>query len=234
MELKNTKKILIVAATEFEIAPLIFHLNENWTFKKERTFTNLNFEIQVLITGVGIMATTFHLTQELAKTQYDYALQAGIGGVYPCDEVNLGEVVRISEDRLADFGVRAADNSFQTLAEIGIEEKSSNVIIAPQLPDIFAKFANLSLAKGLTVQCPLGDSNWRNNFDFDNNTIVVESMEGSAFHYVCSAYQLTFVQLRSLSNWIEPRDKSKWKLNESIRNLNKVLIDLTDTWINIS
>lgn len=234
MELKDTKRILLVSATEFEIAPFLTHLKENWKAEEGKIFKQLNFEIHVLISGVGIMATTFQLTLELAKMQYDYALQVGIGGVYATSRANLGDVIRISEDRLADLGVRAADNSFQTLADIGIDEKSSKPIIAPPLPDIFNKLSSLPAAQALTVQCPLGDSKWLNNFDLDSNAIVVESMEGSAFHYVCSAQKIPFVQLRSLSNWVEPRDKTSWKLNESISNLNEILIELSKSWINIS
>ena len=55
---------------------------------------------------------------------------------------------------------------------------------------------------------------------------LLESMEGAAFHYVCLMKNIPFIQLRSASNYVGERDKSKWKMNEAIVNVNKVVYDL--------
>lgn len=51
----------------------------------------------------------------------------------------------------------------------------------------------------------------------------VESMEGAALHYVALMEKLPFLQLRSLSNVIGERDKSKWKMKEAIAKLNQTV-----------
>ena len=45
-------------------------------------------------------------------------------------------------------------------------------------------------------------------------------MEGAALHYVCLSEKIPFLQLRSVSNYVGERDKSKWALREAIMNLN--------------
>lgn len=51
----------------------------------------------------------------------------------------------------------------------------------------------------------------------------VESMEGAAFHYSCLVEQVPFVQLRTISNYVEVRDKSRWNIPLAVENLNGTL-----------
>ena len=55
---------------------------------------------------------------------------------------------------------------------------------------------------------------------------VVESMEGAALHYICLMEKVTFLQIRSISNYIGERNKTKWNMKESIVNLNNELLRL--------
>jgi futalosine hydrolase len=59
-----------------------------------------------------------------------------------------------------------------------------------------------------------------------NSPLLVESMEGAAFHYTCLLEKIPFVQLRAISNLVGERDKKKWKLADSISALNESLISL--------
>jgi futalosine hydrolase len=56
----------------------------------------------------------------------------------------------------------------------------------------------------------------------------VESMEGAAFHYACLTEQVPFLQLRTISNYVEVRDKSKWNIPLAVQNLNNTLLALLD------
>jgi futalosine hydrolase len=51
-------------------------------------------------------------------------------------------------------------------------------------------------------------------------------MEGSALHYVCLMENIPFIQLRSISNYIGERNKKKWDMQDSIKNLNNELVKL--------
>jgi futalosine hydrolase len=44
---------------------------------------------------------------------------------------------------------------------------------------------------------------------------LCENMEGAAVAQVCSAFSLDFFELRTISNMVEDRDVSAWKLEEA-------------------
>ena len=48
---------------------------------------------------------------------------------------------------------------------------------------------------------------------------VLESMEGAALHYVGCITKTPFIQIRAISNYVGERNKAKWKLKESIEQL---------------
>ena len=48
-----------------------------------------------------------------------------------------------------------------------------------------------------------------------------ESMEGAAFFYACLSAGVQGVQVRSVSNFVEERDKSRWDVDLALKNLNK-------------
>ena len=57
---------------------------------------------------------------------------------------------------------------------------------------------------------------------------VTESMEGAALHYVCRNTNTNFLQIRTISNYIGERDKSKWLIKEALDNLNSALLKYVD------
>ena len=48
----------------------------------------------------------------------------------------------------------------------------------------------------------------------------VESMEGAACMLACQEAKVPCVQIRSVSNFVEKRNKSKWDLSKAIEHLN--------------
>ncbi|HEY0610467.1 MAG TPA: hypothetical protein VGD35_12440, partial [Chitinophaga sp.] len=56
----------------------------------------------------------------------------------------------------------------------------------------------------------------------------IESMEGAAFHFACLQEAVPFLQLRSISNYVEARDKSKWNIPLAVKQLNETLIALVE------
>ena len=73
-------KILLVSATKFEVHPLLKLLGGKSKFGKH--------SIDVLITGVGMTATSFHLGKSFSK-KYDLAINAGVAEV--SKEISLSE-----------------------------------------------------------------------------------------------------------------------------------------------
>ena len=198
--------LLVVAATNFEIAPFL------------ATHTNAD----VLITGVGIPATIFALQNRLSNKKYDLVIQAGIAGTFNHSFEN-NDVFFVEEDTFADIGIEENGN-FQTLFDMGFANENEFPYTSGWLKNDhpFIKQSYLATAKSITVNKITGDKKQveklREKFDAS-----LESMEGAAFHYVCLLNRVNFLQLRSVSNVAGERDKSKWKLKESIEVLNNEL-----------
>ncbi|HNP99301.1 MAG TPA: futalosine hydrolase, partial [Bacteroidia bacterium] len=83
-------KILLVSATENEMGSL-----ETAWFRKN--------QVDRLITGVGMVATTYSLTRELQQKSYDLAVNIGLAGSFDRN-IPIGEVVRVTEDIFSELG----------------------------------------------------------------------------------------------------------------------------------
>ncbi len=203
--------LLIVAATEFEIEPFTRHKNE----------------ADILITGVGIPATVYHLTQKLLTENYDFAIQAGIAGSF-MNNFTLGDVVAIKQDTFADIGIEE-NGKMKTLFESNFLDKNKFPFSNEWLVNPDSNFEKVALpfVNGITVN-KVSDNSIQNNWALKKFGATVESMEGAAFHYVCLQQKINFLQIRSISNRVGERDKSKWELKAAIENLNKELLKIVD------
>jgi futalosine hydrolase len=93
-------KLLIVSATEAEISPFAQYL--------EKTKGNglvKNYDVDLLITGVGMVATTYALTKRLQTHQYELVVQAGVCGCFE-NRYSFGEVLFIHTDQYGDLGAQ--------------------------------------------------------------------------------------------------------------------------------
>jgi len=203
-------KILFVAATSFEIQPLIHHLTNNDVG---------NHTISTLISGVGMLASTFSLTEHLAHNQYDIVVQLGIAGSFHLTE-KLGTVYQIVSDQYGDLGVED-HNQFLDIAELQLSTPDSifhnNCILNPTL------IADLPQAKAITVNTCSGNASTISQRKQRYN-VDLESMEGMALHYVASKMNIKYAQIRAVSNHIIPRDRETWNMKLAIENLNNFAI----------
>ena len=205
---------LVVSATELEIAPFI----------AEQT------GIDHLITGVGAHACMYHLQNHLRKGKYELIIQAGIAGSFE-DELSLAETVLVEKDLFADLGV-FEQGEFKTLFEMDVADRNEWPYREGWLVNEHAFLAKSKLKKVTAASVnSLSDSSnltalYKNKFN-----VAIESMEGAAFHFTCLQEKIPFLQLRSVSNKVGERDKSKWKMKEAIQNLHqelKVLIQYAE------
>lgn len=205
-------KILVMAATLQEIAP----------------FAKMNNNIEVLICGVGIPSTVYHLTKKLLKKKFDVVIQAGIGGSFS-NKIKNGEVVAVEQDIFADIGVEEK-GEFKTIFQLGFGDenkfpfKKGSLINTSEI----LQATHLKKVKGVTVNKISEKKKQTKQLKLIFNT-AVESMEGAAFHYVCLQQNIQFLQIRSISNKVGERDKTKWQIKEAIVNLNLELKNLIDS-----
>ena len=198
--------VLVISATEFEIEPLVHENNI----------------ADVLITGIGIPATIFHLTKKLSQKNYDLVIQAGIAGTFSPD-LKKGTVLLIDKDAFGDLGIYEKGN-FKTLFDSGFINENEFPFSNGWLVNRheYLTHSSLSLATGITIN-KITDDGIQIKKLSDKFKPDIESMEGAALHYVCLQQKIKFLQLRSISNTVGERDKQKWEMKKAITNLNMEL-----------
>lgn len=217
--------ILVVSATDFEVAPLIekLHLKEKRERLSSYQFKNIN--VDILYTGIGIAFTTYHLTKQLLQNKYDMVVNAGIAGSFSTN-LKLGEVVNVCEEQFADLGVESK-NSFNTLFDESLMNSNTFPFKDGKLinPSDINKYSQLKNAVAITVNTVNGN---RERIDkiVEKFNPEIESMEGGAFFYVCMQESVSFMQIRSISNYVEQRNKDNWNMPIAIKNLNSTLISI--------
>ena len=221
-------EVLIVAATPFEIAPLTEYLNKFYENRGEGVFAGKNRTVRVLVSGVGIAATSWQLGLLFARTKPGLAVNAGIAGAFDRN-FQLGEVLHVVTERFGDLGVEEADGSFTDLLELGLADGAKDLYVNGKLQNpAAAQTAFLPLAHGLTVNKVHGAAGSVASIRKKYPDAQVESMEGAAFFQACLFAGVPFLEIRSISNYVEPRNREAWDLPLAIGNLNKVLIELLE------
>ncbi len=212
-------KFLIVAATKFEIAPLLERFkitihNEEGLFMAD-TEPNLS----VLITGVGMVNTAYHLGRS-SHNLFDHVINMGVCGAFN-HSIKIGEVVNVIEDTLSEMGAED-DTLFIKYADMNLG--GTNIYHSNFTTDN-AKLNDLKKVKGITVNKVHGNNESIKKISADFNADV-ESMEGAAFFRACARLSENYYQIRAVSNYVEKRDKSRWNMPLAINNLNDFVVTL--------
>ena len=195
-------KTLIVAATKAELSFFYQHYNlPDADFVESKNF-------DLLITGVGMVATAFALGKHLSS-KYNLVVNFGIAGSFDRD-MALGTVLNITEDTFAELGAENGDE-FLTISDLGFGEN--------HYTSKTQKILSLPKAKGITVNCVTGSEKSIKNLIKRLNP-ATESMEGAAVFYASKQLNIDCLQIRSISNYVEPRNKDNWKIGLAIKNLN--------------
>ncbi|RKX18203.1 MAG: futalosine hydrolase [Candidatus Zixiibacteriota bacterium] len=208
-------KKLIVSATEKEVQPLL----EKAKRETDCLFSLTN-EIDILITGVGVVQTTFNLMHHLEKNRYDQLINVGIAGGFS-PSLAIGTVVEVIADTFGDFGVD--DNGqFIPAGDVGLMEKDEFPFTGGWLKNSEPFDVSLPQVKGITVQTTSGSTSQieerKKIFNPD-----IETMESAAFFFVALQKKIPFSAIRAISNKVEPRNKRDWDIELAASNLTRYL-----------
>ena len=220
--MKEMKKCLVIASTPREIEPFMK------AYRQDMSKWEDQLEIDVLVTGVGLTATTYSLTGQIALKRPDLVIQAGIAGSFD-KKIKPGSVQVVSDDCIGDEMVIDGRKLF-TVFDLGLRKKDHppyrNEWLKNPHRDLL-KMTGIEPVKAISV----------NQINTDKKTIRIlrkkykaslESMEGAALHLVCLCENIPFLQIRAVSNVVGERRKEKWKLGKSVSVLNKTLLELLD------
>ncbi len=214
---------LLVAATAKEIAPFIGY------YRDAQKLVHIDMNIDVLITGIGMTSSAYHLTKQLHLKRPDLVIQAGIAGCYD-KKLPLGTVVTVKQDRIADEIVLEG-KKLKTLFGLGLLHANqppykTGWLINPGTA--LLKRSRLKAVKGISVNQVTTDRKMAQLYE-KHFSPVTETMEGAALHYVCLMEKVAFLQIRSISNYIGERNKKNWNLKGSVSNLNHELARLLES-----
>jgi len=208
--------LLLVSATDFEVREIATWLNDPGIQHNAP-------KPELLISGVGQLKTCYALQKKINAKRPDLVIQAGFGG--SSSKEDIGKVFTIRSEKIADLGVMEK-TGFTNIYDMGLEKPDLSPFQDGKLlnPYLFLlRWTKLPIMDGVTV-------NEMKSADFPgfqrNDSLVVESMEGAALHYVCLMEKIPFLQIRSVSNVTGDRDKSRWKLKEARESLHKSLVFL--------
>lgn len=217
-------RILFVSATIFEIQPLLDHYKMIPDNSADVYVGRVNeSELNVQISGVGMVATAFCMGS-LVNERFDLVINAGICGSFN-DFLPIGSVVNVHFDQLIEMGAEEASGNVLSMEEMGLAGKTrfENSTLLPGSKVLEA----LPKVNGITVNTVHGsDDSIRRVVELFHP--MVESMEGAAAFYAAQEAGFPFVQIRAVSNKVEPRNKNRWNIPLAIDRLNSTLIQLTE------
>ncbi len=204
------KPILLVAATEIELDGVRKALNE-------RAFNQL--DITYAVTGVGMVNTVLHLTRMLMADRFDLAVNLGIAGSFD-PSIVIGEVVQVKEDRIAWFGAEDR-NGFIRAEEMGLCPLQEVVFNATATAEILRQVnaITINMAHGSAASIRRAVRTYAPQ---------IEIMEGAAFFRVCEHFAVKSMQIRAISNRVEPRNRAAWNIPLALENLTHATLQLLE------
>lgn len=203
--------ILVTAATEIEMNALLDQLQGS-----ALSFLHL-------VTGVGLAQTAQRLTQFLCENSIpiEGVVNFGVGGGF------FSPANKASEPRVLDICV--ADR--EVFGDLGICMEDS----VDYLPEELVGPVTFDIKNPLYHRCVAilrdAEIEHRNGVFITVNSVsgrkargqylqsrwdgLCENMEGAAVAQVCSMFSLDLFELRTISNMVEDRDPSAWKIKEA-------------------
>jgi len=199
--------ILAVAATQFEMSPFLSACE--------------NGACVHLLSGVGPVESCLQLTRYLQGRNTDISLVVnfGVAGAYPGRSSGWAELLDIcvaESEVFGDLGIcfpRRIDELAQALTgnirfslDSGARGRAIEVLKRSGIKPIVGNF--------VTVNCASG-TRQRGEMLRQKHDGLCENMEGAAIARVCAAFDLPLLQLRCISNYVEDRDLSQWRLQQA-------------------
>ncbi len=199
-------EILLVSPTEFEM----------------EASSLLGFEKYVV--GVGPVCAAIKMTQVLERKSPRLVILFGVCGSYPDSGLSIGDVViakkevfadiaRCFKDREEDISILSAqDLSFDLRAQLGS-------LLGERLSDFLTvNFVTVCCSTMYKRRAERLASRWN---------AKVENMEGASIAKVCKMYNVSFLEIRSVSNIVcDPIEL--WEFERAINALKKQLTDIVN------
>ncbi|WP_373231116.1 futalosine hydrolase [Cohnella sp.] len=212
-------KVLVMTAVEAEKEAVLRGL------RNDRRF-------DVVIAGVGPIAAAVNTMAALASSRYDLVVSAGIGGGF-AGKAPVGSVVIASEVIVADLGSQTP-GGFIGMDELGFGTTRLQVESNISLKLVEAiRTAGLQVYYGpiLTLSTTTGTAATASELSERVQDAGAEAMEGYGVAAAAYRHSLPFVEIRTISNVIGPRDRASWRIGEALAALEQTSIFLPEVTV---
>jgi futalosine hydrolase len=215
--------ILAIAATEIEMAPFVAECAASDLF------------CRTLVTGVGPVETALRLTRFLceSKHQFDAAIHFGAGGAYilpdQTTQPKLLDICLAEQEVAGDFGICLGETmAYLDSSLTGEIYYNMDTYLLKQSRTILDRLGTnyhtgvFITVNGISGTGPRGkmlQSRWNG---------LCENMEGAAVARVCRDFNLPCLELRCISNYVEDRDPSTWRLREACQKAAHTAVQLLE------
>jgi futalosine hydrolase len=224
-------RVLVVAATAMEVGPLVATLGPPSARGPRVSGHDWNgHRVDIVETGVGMVATAAWCSRALSEARYDGALNFGICGSFD-RTLPPGTAVHVVSDRVAELGAEDGEQ-FLSLADLHLLDAEDRNFSRPVLVNE-APLANVALER-----LPRVSAITVNTVHGRDSTIAaavrrfnpqVESMEGAAFMYACMIHGVPFAQVRAVSNVVERRNRQAWRMAAALESLSAAALAILES-----
>ncbi len=199
--------LLITTATEIEMQPVLQTLADyrGWL---------------PLVTGVGLLETAVALGNFLADGPGAAVLKVinfGVAGAYPESGLDILDIALAEVEIVADLGVCLGDdilplsgievNNYMEMDKVFLQ-RAGEALRRAAITFRQGPFATVNSVSGTAGRGAALRRRW---------PVICENMEGAAAARVCKDFALPCLELRAVSNMVEDRDTSHWRLAEAAR-----------------
>ena len=202
--------LLIVAATEGEMIPV-------------RQALGQRPDVTCLQTGIGPLETCLQLTRFLGDNgnRVSLVLNIGIAGAFLDSGLQLLDLCLAEREVVGDFGICSGDEILRfvrTDLQPPIEFDLRNAFLERAGVKFTSHGIPYSQGTFVTVNCTSGTAG-RGRYLKERYQALCENMEGAAVARVCKEFELPCLEIRCISNMVEDRDVSKWRLAEATEKM---------------
>lgn len=171
--------------------------------------------VHTVVSGVGLTATAYATLKVIHERRPSLLILAGIAGMYPQAGLAIGEVVLVSSEVEGDLGF-FTPQGFTHLAQLPLEMafERRHTLHCPHLPAA----SPLRRARSLSLNAALAPF-------VDSSEVEIENMEGAAFFHVCLQENVPFIELRAISNVVQP-GHDDWDMDGAVSALHAALHQL--------
>jgi len=186
-------------------------------------------EVECLVTGLGPVETAMKLTARLARgvENLQGVLHFGVAGAYLYPDgsgATMLDLCLAEEEILGDLGICYQERIEPFVApELGVHDRFDLDRSLLERAEGILQRKKIAYKTGpfVTVNCVSG-TRARGEMLAARFHGLCENMEGAAVARVCAAFALPCLELRCISNFVEDRDTSQWRLKEACRRAGEV------------